>query len=175
MESLKRRKHFIPAKERGNTPISLTPSSGNNESPLEKYLEVGTNHDFIILKYDKATDEKAFWQFGVPSHLAGINLKVNIWWYGTLITGAVRWKVTKGDIASGSVADIALGDWHTTSYVDSTVAGTTKQLVKATLTSDSAPFTAGKQAVLCVERVGSAVEDTLDEDACLYMVEIETA
>lgn len=151
----------------GTTPISLEAEAAvlsitNPNVPMEKYSTAGTctNVPWVELRADKQAttpNESGFWKGSVPSHLAGINVSFDIWFYcPSLNTNNVRFEILVKNRTIGNVVDAALVSVGNTG--DVVVPGTALQLGKATINATT-PFTSGYKYLLQLRRIAPAGTD----------------
>lgn len=130
----------------------------------------GTNFSYYTLAFDKATDEKAYWQFVVPDQYDGGNCVFNVWAKTTVTTGNVMWVIKTVSIADAATFDSALST--SIAFDAKAVDGTAGDIFVASKTADPG-WTAGQLAIIELSRDADNASDTADADVSVVMIEIE--
>jgi len=155
--------------------LSLTPSGAIVPATggPEKYAKDGTNHSWVELRFDKATDECVYFNFVVPDNYSGGDFTVKIHWYApAATTGDVVWAIATESITDGTAWDVALD--AVTGTVTETTDGTAGNISISSIScTANADWAAGEPASLKLYRDADNASDTLDEDAHVVLVEIE--
>ena len=128
----------------------------------------GTHKSYFVLDFDKATDEKAYWNFIVPDQYDGGSVTFNVWAITTVTSGTVVWMINTLDVADAATLDAALSTVVT--FDAKTVDGTAGDAFVASKAADPG-WTAGNLATVYLYR--DTLEDDADADVRMLMVEIE--
>lgn len=160
----------------GSNIIALSPTSATKPSVNsgEVFIRWGINYPDTEALFDTTTTESLWWKVPTITALSGVNLKFDVWWYGTLNTGNVVWRLYVADVPQNSIWDIAT---TTVGTVTGTVGAITSNLVKTTLTTTSQVFTstAGTLGYIKLSRIPTDAGDTYADDAILKEILISPA
>lgn len=133
--------------------------------PAEAKID-GANFSYDVLDFDKDTEEKCYWEFGVSLYYSGQQITVDIYWLSSG-AGDCRWGVSVLGREDGEVWDAALGAEQTE---ETTSGGAT--VINRTRLAFYPGWKSGDKAVVKVARKAADAEDTLDQDARLLDVTI---
>lgn len=150
----------------------LTPSGAiiPTADGAEKTQIEGTNFSYIVLDFDQASAEEAYWSFDLPPDFdATKNIVATFTWKASAaaVAGNVKWGISVGGRADGEVWDAALGAEQT---VQPTVEDVATEISKDSVAGWASGLAAGDTVIVMVRRV--AGDDTMAEDARLLMVVI---
>lgn len=130
------------------------------------------NHSYFTNDCDAATDEKANWQFKMPSNYAtGTNVQVDVYWEANATSGAAIFDVGYVGVADGEAWDAA--SITTVTGAAKTTAGTAYLVNTSTVTLTAPDITADDLVTLRLNRDADNGSDTLAVDAKVLKIRVK--
>lgn len=131
----------------------------------------GTNFSYYTLNFDQTAQEKAYWQFVVPSSYTGATVDVTIYWTSAETAGDAVWRVATDSKAAGAAWDAVLSAPSTAP--PATTSGTANAVNTTTITGVTSGWALDEPVVFELIRVAADGSDTLAADAKVLQVKIE--
>lgn len=158
----------------GNLLCTLSPHG--NQPPASGYATFDTRNSHLVLEFDDASTESAYWQCLMPRHYAGGGVTATIVWMGaTATSGNVVWGVAF-ERHDDEVTDLDADSFATAGTATAATAATSGavQYTAIAFTNGAAmdSIAAGEAFRIRVQRVGGDAADTMAGDAQLLCVEV---